>query len=148
MRRGWALRATARAQLRRVGVERGAVHGFLDRAGLLDIGDGALEIAFALRAAFDHALPEAARPSSSARAKARMTGSVTFASRKSSPTDFAHQRLAAGIVERVVDQLERDAEIRAVGAQRAAKSGAALAQRGARLRRRRRTVRRSWRRRP
>ena len=47
-----------------------------------------------------------------------MTGRVTLPSRKSSPTPLPIVCGVGGIVDRVVDQLEGDAEIAAIGVER------------------------------
>ena len=59
-----------------------------------------------------------ARSSSLPRALARITGSVILPSRKSSPLALAHGGLVGRIIDRVVDQLEGDAEVAAIGFER------------------------------
>ncbi len=61
-------------------------------------------------------------------------GNVTLASRKSSPHRFAHLRLAAGIIERVVDKLEGNAQMVAVAPEAFDHLFAAAGDHGARLR--------------
>jgi hypothetical protein len=91
-----------------VGIGARAAHGFLHGAGLLDQGDGAVEIAFGLIAGLDYPLPEGpvGLPGAGVSQDQRQ-GHLGLA--EIVAHCLAHQCLTAGIVQRVVDQLESDA---------------------------------------
>ena len=94
----------------------------------------------------ERAPPEGALGRVAARMKAISTGSVILPSRKSSPTVLPSRACSAPVVERVVDQLEGDAEVLAVGRQRVLVGLAAGRPPRRRPGRRRGTGRPSWRR--
>ena len=85
-----------------------------------------LEVARLLLDVLEHAAPEVALGVARRAAKATSTGRVILPSRKSSPTVLPSSAWSAAVVQRVVDQLEGDAEIVAVGRQRRLLGGRAL----------------------
>ena len=88
-----------------------------ERAAALEEFDRAREIAFLLHADLDRLAPEAAFVV--ARIHERQDDRKRHLAFAEIVADrFAHHRLASRIIERIVDELERDAEIVAVGAHR------------------------------
>ena len=85
-----------------------------------------------------------ARSVSLPRAKASSTGRVILPSRKSSPTLLPSSAWRGAVVERVVDQLEGDAQIVAVGGQRRLLGRRAVGDHGADLAGGAEQGRRSW----
>ena len=65
-----------------------------------------------------HRRAQKARSAALPRAKARITGKVILPSRKSSPWPLPMVSRVARIIDRIVDQLEGDAEVAAVRLQR------------------------------
>ena len=105
-----------RERVRRHGaVVAGALDGVLQRPVPAHDADGALQIALGDLARLERPCQKA-RSSAVPRRKDSTTGRVILPSRKSSPTFLPSSRRVAAIVERVVDELEGDAEIHAVAA--------------------------------